>query len=250
MMDYDNKYHILERQRELLTEMNDLHAFFCANNIQYSLCGGTLLGAVREGGFIPWDDDIDIMVDRNNFRKIISARDALLGYKIERYLWVFRIQSNKYQDVNLQNPTIDIFVFDNIPKNKMVYQFKLCMIKMLQGMMKKEIDYAKVSVLYKICLFVTHWIGVLVPDNIKFCIYDAVSQIGNSQDCDFVGCFDDLFKYLNLKYRKDFMKECVKRQFEDSEFMITMEYDHYLSTVYGDYMTPVKEEDRKPQHLS
>lgn len=68
-MDSDNKYGVLSRQLELLQMMKDIHKFLVDNKIQYSLGGGSALGAVRENGFIPWDDDIDINFDIHNYEK-------------------------------------------------------------------------------------------------------------------------------------------------------------------------------------
>ena len=249
MMDIENEYHILERQKILLEQMKAVHSFLKMNNIDYSLCGGSLLGAIREGGFIPWDDDIDIMVDRTNFEKMIKLKNCIPGYKIVRYLWVYRIQSKEAREISLKTPSIDIFVFDNIPDNKAIYKLKVFIIKTLQGMLKKEIHYVGRPFYYKICLFLTHCMGKLISDNLKFLLYNCVSQIGNNKKTEWIACYNDLFKYLELKYNCNLFKEYQDCQFEDCMFMITKEYDHYLTTVYGDYMIPVKTSERIPQHV-
>ena len=70
-MDIENKYGALEYQQITLAMMKDIHRFLMSEGIKYSLCGGSLLGAIRESGFIPWDDDLDIMMDRENFGYIV-----------------------------------------------------------------------------------------------------------------------------------------------------------------------------------
>lgn len=82
MKQLSHQYGTYEKQAELLSMIKDIDQLFAENDIQYSLCGGTLLGAVRENGFIPWDDDIDIMVERANYNKITSLFETIGGVQI------------------------------------------------------------------------------------------------------------------------------------------------------------------------
>ena len=65
-------YGTTEMQDRLLLMLKDFTAFCRKYHIRYSLCGGTLLGAVRHKGFIPWDDDLDIMVSRQEFKHLLA----------------------------------------------------------------------------------------------------------------------------------------------------------------------------------
>ena len=252
MIDKHDLYGTKERQLELLLMMQDIHEILRKSNIQYSLCGGTLLGAVREKGFIPWDDDIDIMVDRENFNKIISLfhKEANLKYRLKDYLWVRRIQKKDEKREGLLAATIDVFVMDNCPDNKILQEIKVLMIKILQGMMKVDKNNAKVNLFYKTCLVITKCMGSFFAEDTKLRWYDCVSQIGNNAVTQYLGIYNDLFKYVKLKYSNRMFDKLIDVPFENLMLPITAEYDNYLTTVYGDYMTPPKEKERRPMHLN
>ena len=255
-----NEYGLAERQNELLSMLKDVDKILTGNGIAYSLCGGTLLGAIRHKGFIPWDDDIDIMLDRKNYKKMVDMfmGNGMItplqigggtGYRINRIQWIYRIQKDGDIRQGLEAPTIDIFVMDNCPDNVLLRKLKVLFIKFLQGMMKDELALENQSLPYRLCLVVTYLLGRLFSDETKFRWYDSVSQIGNKKQSHSLTGYNDLFKLLNLRYTANLL-ECIERhQFEDSMMPVTKEYDSYLTTQYGDYMVPPEKEDRIAIHV-
>ena len=247
----DDPYHTKKRQAELLAMMKDIHRFLEKNQIPYCLCGGSLLGAIRHGGFIPWDDDLDIMLDRVHYERLLSMFDQCDGYIIERDLWIYRIkQKNDEETAGTQSRAmIDVFVADNVPRSKFKQRFKLVMIKMLQGMIKPKMELQKMSFFYKVCTVMTHFFGKLFPLKLKLRWYDNVSRIGNGKEADFVGCYNDIFKNLHIQYKNDICNAVELHSFEDTEFYIPISYEECLVKQYGDWRTPPAEEDRVPMHL-
>lgn len=252
MIEYNKKYGTYDRQIELLEMIKDIDKLFVLNNIQYSLCSGSLLGAIRENGFIPWDDDIDIMVDRDNFNKLISLFNNdcnITKYVLKRYLWILRIQKSNDKRQGLHASSIDIFVADNCPDCFVVYKLKVLFIKILQGMMKLKIDYSKYSIFYRFCLFFTNLIGKLVNDQKKYEYYQIVSQMNNKKKTSNISFYNDIFSTLNFKYPNSLFENITRHKFEDTYLPIVSQYDIYLSTRYGDYMTPPEPEKRISTHL-
>ena len=242
-----DKYHTSEIQDELLGMMKDVHKFFEEKQIRYSLCGGSLLGAVRHEGFIPWDDDIDIMVDRENYNKIVASFHECPGYVIKNDIWLYRI----YRAGEAENygAVIDIFVMDKTPKSKATQKIIMLCVRMLQGMLKEKIHYSKYSLKYRMCLFFTHVLGLPFSYVRKFKWYNAVSQLGKDDEAESISMYDDTFDAIGICYEPNTMDRLALHKFEDTEFYITELYDSYLTKRYGQYMIPVEERDRVPLHI-
>ena len=95
-MDLENRYGVLAAQKDLLVLLKEFHSFCVEHEIKYSLSYGSLLGAIRHQGFIPWDDDLDVFVDRKNadlLNQALADSDLL---QVEREsaesLWVDRVR--------------------------------------------------------------------------------------------------------------------------------------------------------------
>jgi len=247
-----DKYGTHKKQEELLAMLKDIDSIFKDNNISYSLDGGTLLGAVREKGFIPWDDDVDILVNRDNYKKIVRLfrkTNSSSLYELKHILWVPRIQKKNDKRHRLKASTIDIFVTDNVPDCWFLKKIKMFLIKLLQGMMKESKEYSTKNVFYIICLKVTYFIGSFFSLKRKLKWYQKVSQIGNKKRTKYIATYNDQFKYLDLCFPNDLLDKTKRCSFEDTKLSIISEYDAYLKMLYGDYMKPPSESERVPTHM-
>lgn len=247
MIEYTDKYGIKETQEKLLEMMKEIHMFCKEHNIKYSLSGGSCLGAIRHDGFIPWDDDMDIMLDRKNYTILLEELKKWGKYTVEPELWIYRIREN-IPDANRALPTIDIFIMDHTPDNVILQKFKIVTLRALQGMLKERVNYENYSMFYRCALGFTHYFGKLFTTKFKLYLYDYISQIGNGKKTKYVTAYNDLFKLLSVKYEGNTMNDLMEHKFEDAFFYVPSQYDSYLTNQYGDYMTLPKESERKPMH--
>lgn len=252
-MDTNNKYGTLNAQMALLGLLKDFHSFCIHNGVNYSLAYGSLLGAVRHDGFIPWDDDLDVFVDRTNYEKLRHLLENSDYLTVERdskdSLWVDRVRSKQsYSSSGRYQPTLDLLVLDNVPVNPFKRKLKLLMILCLQGMIKPRPSLKKGSFILKICSVVTFIVGKLFPLKLKKDWYRRVSQIGNSNQSTLVANYNGEFSDVKRCYASDMMDHIIKHVFEDTEACIVADYDICLTAQFGDYMTPPGEVDRRPRH--
>lgn len=119
---------LIEIQNELKTMLRDLVDFFESHNLRYFVDGGTLLGTVRNGAFIPWDDDIDIMMPREDYEKFLKLKMPcpyfILNPQVKNYAYPYAkvvnknvcIEEDKLRNrFNKGNLFIDIFPLDFCP---------------------------------------------------------------------------------------------------------------------------------------
>lgn len=247
-MDTYNQYGTFETQIKLLDTMKSIHDLCVEKCIKYSLCGGSLLGAVREKGFIPWDDDMDIVMDRENYKKFIECFATQSQLEIVEDIWVPRVV--KKDDSSSRKAFVDIFIFDNVPENRIVSGMKVFCVKIIQGMLKNDADYSKYSTFEKVLVFGTSILGKLFTLRLKKRLYSWVSQWANDEKTSCINAYNDLYKLLGLRYPAEIIKGYHLVEFEDAKFFIMDGFDTYLTMQYGDYMTPPSIEERCPRHMT
>lgn len=254
-MDVNNEYGCLEMQKALLSLIKKFDSFCLDSGIQYSLAGGSLLGAVRHKGFIPWDDDLDIYMDRPNFERLrhvinTNAHDLSFAESDLSALWIPRVRLSHTDYNDKYQPTLDIFIMDLVPNNKFLAKLKYFGALGCQGMIKNKLTLNKGNLFLKLCSIVTFLIGRCFTTKFKFKMYDKMSQLWGSDDSEKVCWYNCLWQYIHFTFNREIIEQYIRAPFEDTELPITAAYDHCLSVEYGDYMKMPKVEHRVAKHLN
>lgn len=234
--------------KELINLLITIDRICRENNIKYALHGGTLLGAERNGKLIPWDEDADISMHRSEFEKM-QAIQKNLPYKIEASELAPWLTSFCMYNTDGSKTSIDVFIWDYISESKKLQAVKINVLRLIQGMMKKNIDYSEYTVIQKILVFITHLFGLPFSENMKRKMYNKVSRdvlIGNRT---FIHRSNDAYVGVSYVFDAEYMNSYTDIKLEGSLFMVPKRYKEFLVRNYGkDYMTPPKEKDRKAEH--
>lgn len=243
-------------QRVLLAMLHEFDDYCKAHDIQYTLEGGTALGAYRHQGFIPWDDDIDIRMDRAEYKKFCKAMSEstptflrlqnhhtdslyLNGYAKLRDTRTFF----KEQRVNIEYAEngcfIDIFPFEKaFPILIAIYHwihrplFALAHIPLHKHLLLRK----TASLYYILCKGVA-------------CFFRLISKLLRCKAYSYsYGCNIYTFKW---RYRDDIFDKIRYLKFEDREFPAPGKIEEYLTIHYGtDYMKLPSKENQIPHHVS
>lgn len=235
---------------ELFELLRDAVRVLDEENLPYSLICGTLLGAVRHEGFIPWDDDIDIALPRESYERFAAVypQKAAEGFGLDLTdTWVARTRKTGGR----KSAFLDLFILDPLPTGRLSRTAKLFCLRVLQGMLKEHTDYRRFSFSRRILLRVTHAFGRLFPKRIKLRAYRRIARMGNPQS-HARHIANGAFHLLSLPFeRAAFSPEnLTTARFEGLTVCVPKNAAELLTRLYGpDYMTPPPENQRVPLHL-
>ncbi len=246
------------------------------NNIKYYFAYGSAIGAIRENGFIPWDDDIDIMILRSEYNKL---RQILKGKLDSRYKLVEPVDYDPYFydalsrliDLNIplrkenehdkiyhnynNKMSIDIFVLDNAPNSKFfqhIMKFKLrllyCMARSKRynsSQLTGSLHYNKIK---KLLVDLCYILGKPFSKKWLLTRFErCLRKYENTETNNVItGCAPSM--YIGF-FEKRLFDKTVFFPFQGSLAPIPVGYDSILKQIYGNYMQPVNDKTKHKEHV-
>ncbi|MBQ6087127.1 MAG: LicD family protein [Bacteroidales bacterium] len=243
--------------------LKDVAGFCRINGIRYSLAYGTLLGAVRHKGFIPWDDDIDIIMPRNDFDRFRET------YNSDRFVFS-DLSTNKDHPTGMAkvyDPKtfffykqtikrsyglfIDVFVVDRVPEDSSAFIPWMKRIKRLMSInTAKNTGILNVFRSEKGLFRILKRLAIIlipVPRRViqkKICQLQTKYRNDNSDSVCITVSVDNPYDI----YPSSLFEEYASVEFEGMSFSAIKDYDKWLSVCYGDYMQMPPEEKQVSKH--
>lgn len=222
---------------------------FCQNNnIKYSLAYGTLLGAVRHNGYVPWDDDLDICMPRDDYNRFIELwKDTdmylLQNYKTDRdfhqsFTKIRRKHTAFVQKTDLKKTYskgiyVDVFPVDRVPDNKLKQKIQLLNIMLFQLYIRTYPPQKN----GKFVKFASNWILKTTPRKSYYKhILKLAQKIGKYKDKSFKTFDISVYETMIRHFDNDIFDNIIYVDFEDMKAPIFAKYDKILRQIYGDYM--------------
>lgn len=253
---------------EIFKEIKEI----CDNhNIEYFMIGGTLLGAVRHKGFIPWDDDLDIGLKREDYNKFLEIAAKKLSDKY--FLQTFDTDPNyplAFAKVRKNNTFLEETHYENIDMHKGIFVDVFPLDKMPNNKFFRKLFLLRLSILYRFSLIAN--LNIQLNTNKKYEVIlkiirvpfklfripskrylekfnKRIQKYNKSKKSNFIACATNI-QNEKIVYDKSWYDKTKKGEFENIEVSIPIETDKSLRKSYGDYMQLPPESERVPHHAT
>ena len=261
------KYDIRELQTRLLPVLETIDKVCKEHDLCYYLCAGTMLGAVRHHGFIPWDDDVDIMMPRKDYEEFIKYSQTELPKDLFELQSIHNISTfwqggikicylgpSKFKRAWLtrftphNGPFIDVFPLDNCygPNDKrtkrQIIEFHCYHAMLVRKNKLNKCDTWRKKIVYVMSLFYS--IGYLQKKMFK-----AQRRYENATDTNWYLNSCSLYPYQREVFEKSTFEPARMIKFEDTIMPVPAQAEAMLTQIYHDYKTMPPVENRIVKHL-
>lgn len=230
-------------QLKCLEILDIVHRICIENGIQYSLCGGSVVGAHLYKGCLPWDDDVDIMMTRENFNKFVRIVPKVLpkGYSIMSYHFCKYFSQGTLKIID-ENTTyvqsngevlgvfLDITVFDRVPVNKPLKIIELFFAKLLLTALTGKLPVINIKSRIR-----NLFVSLFLSNKRKYFMFFETMVCFIAKKCSQY-TYSELFFCAypqTISYSSSIFENYRMIGFEGKEYMIVRDYIDYLTTRYN-----------------
>lgn len=254
----------IEEYKEIVVQVLEKIDLICReNNLKYALAYGTLLGAIRHNGFIPWDDDADIVMFREDYvklRELINSGDYGIRFidTTTDYNTIYpfgkvcdtrtHLKEKNFRQIDNYGAFVDVFPLDYLPddeetRKRYCKKHRKSMI-MITHSARTGYEKSK-STITNIKRFVAFYTGRLLNASKMIAKMDHEFINNDKEPTSYVGI---PWEWGGYAFEKKYFEELTEHEFEGHSYFIPKDYDFVLRWTYGDYMKLPPENERINLH--
>ena len=267
---YTDDDFVKDIQSDLLLILKKFDAYCRKHDIKYALCGGSAIGAIRHKGFIPWDDDLDFMMYRSEYNKLLECveKEPIEGIFLQNYktdknfphdFAKLRLEGSYgrewiHQGIKMHEGVFgDIFQIDNVDGRHAKWNTFMCRFFDFSVWFKTALIYPPKKWMIPFIfilelIFVYPLLCNFIPMTTLSTWREKFFTRMNNKKTTHIGLLSGYSHSDTCFPKSAISEEMIEVPFEDTTSFVPLSYDEYLTLSYGDYMTPPKETEQHGKH--